>query len=56
MTDENLGGTMNHVIKTGDTVHRQVMGHPLLHTILAIFRKNRYDGSTTLSWNRRKRA
>jgi len=34
-----LGGTMNHVVKTGDTVRRKVKGHPLLHSYLQFLEK-----------------
>ncbi len=34
LKEEVLGGCMNSVVKIGDTVHRRVQGHPMLHTYL----------------------
>jgi hypothetical protein len=34
MEEKVLGGTMNHVVKIGDTVRRQVKGHPMLPSYL----------------------
>ena len=42
--DVVLGGTMNHVIKNGDTVHRQVKGHVLLHLYLQFLEEKGMTG------------
>ena len=39
-----LGGTMNRVIKIGEVVHRQVKGHPMLHTYLQYLEKEGMPG------------
>jgi len=40
-----LGGTMNHVIKIGDTIHRQNMGNPLLHSYLQFLEEKGMTGT-----------
>lgn len=42
--EEFLGGTLNKVVKIGDTVHRQVKGGPILHSYLQFLEKAGMDG------------
>ncbi len=42
--EENLGGTMNRVVKAGDTVRRQNKGGPMLHTYLRYLEEAGMDG------------
>ena len=39
MKEEIIGGTMNQVVKIGDTVRRQVKGNPMLHSYLQYLEK-----------------
>ena len=34
LKEENLGGTLNRVVKIGDTVHRQIKGSLIIHSYL----------------------
>jgi len=38
--EQVLGGTMNRVVKVGDTVSRQIKGNKIIHTYLQYLEKS----------------